>query len=262
VKDSGIWGAEPVRLATSDGIVLSARYYVAPIGPVGGPAYLIGHGFTGSSSQVRVDEIAATLCGLGAPVLSLDFRGHGGSGGLSSVGVTETADVAAGVAWLRARCRQNTIVTIGFSMGSSIVVRHAGLGGDCDGVVSVSGPGRWFERATWPMKRVNFALETRTGLHILRRFFRTRLDSGWELLPAAPVELAGRIRVPFLVVHGDEDSYFGLEHPRMLAAVAPDSELWIERGMGHAENATSPQLLERIDRWARLRTAASATMQP
>jgi pimeloyl-ACP methyl ester carboxylesterase len=63
-----------------------------------------------------------------------------------------------------------------------------------------------------------------------------------------------------LVVHGDSDAYFGVEHARMLAAAAPVAELWIERGMGHAESATTPGLLDRIDDWARRAVGASATM--
>ena len=57
------------------------------------------------------------------------------------------------------------------------------------------------------------------------------------MLPASPVELAASVSAPLLVVHGDADPYFGLEHARMLAAAAPHSELWIEAGLGHAENA-------------------------
>jgi hypothetical protein len=37
----------------------------------------------------------------------------------------------------------------------------------------------------------------------------------------------------------------------MLAAANPAAELWIEAGMGHAENATSLPLLDRMDDWAR-----------
>jgi alpha-beta hydrolase superfamily lysophospholipase len=78
-----MWGLEPVRLRTMDDIVLSAFYY----GSVSdGPSYVLGHGFTGSASQPRVAGIAEHLNGRGAAVLALDFRGHGQSGGLSTVG--------------------------------------------------------------------------------------------------------------------------------------------------------------------------------
>ena len=43
---------------------------------------------------------------------------------------------------------------------------------------------------------------------------------------------------PLLIVHGDRDGYFPVDHPRMLAdAAGGHAELWLEPGMGHAENA-------------------------
>ncbi|MEI5710491.1 alpha/beta hydrolase, partial [Streptomyces brasiliscabiei] len=53
-----------------------------------------------------------------------------------------------------------------------------------------------------------------------------------------------------LVVHGDSDGYFPTDHPAMLAAAAGrNGELWLERGMGHAENAASAELLARVGEW-------------
>lgn len=247
-------GPEPVRLRTADDIVLSAHYYA---GVSGAPSYLLGHGFTGSSRSPQVMQIAGQLNDLGASVLALDFRGHGASQGRSTIGVDEIIDVEAGVSWLRAKCPNVPLITLGFSMGAAVVIRYAGLGGQADAVVAVSGPGRWYERGTDSMRRVHFGAETRLGRLVLRRAFRTRVGGGWESLPTSPVEVAASVTAPLLVVHGDADSYFGVEHGRMLAAAAPNSELWIEAGMGHAENATTPQLLKRIDRWARQATEAA-----
>ncbi len=257
-----IWGPEPVLLRTADHIVLSADYY-ADVSD--GLSYLLGHGFTGTGRNPRVVRIADQLKDRGAAVLALSFRGHGASEGMSSIGVDEVRDVAAGVHWLRARRPGVPVVTLGFSMGASVMVRHAGLGGDTDAVIAVSGPGRWYERGTQPMRRLHFGVETRLGRLVLHRVFRTRVGGGWDLLPASPVELAGSVSAPLLVVHGDSDPYFGVEHGRMLGAAAPHSQLWIEEGMGHAENAVTTGLLERIDDWARqaaaaVRPAASATM--
>jgi predicted alpha/beta-fold hydrolase len=243
-----MWETEPVRLTTLDGVSLTGDYYG---GVSDGPSYVLGHGFTGSASQPRVSAIAQRLEQRQAAVLALNFRGHGGSGGLSTVGVDEISDVAAAVSWLRTRRPHAPVVTLGFSMGASIVIRHAGLGGSTDAVVAVSGPGRWYERGTRPMRRVHFGVETRFGRAALRRAFKTRVGGGWDLLPVSPVEVAADISVPFLVVHGDADPYFGVEHARMIAAAAPAAGLWLEPGMGHAENACTPELVDRIDSWAR-----------
>jgi len=259
-----MWGPEPVRLCTEDGIVLAAEYYAGvSTGPSASPGYLLGHGFTGSAARPEIRFVAQHLNERGSSVLAVSFRGHGRSGGRSSVGADEVADVAAGLHWLRLRRPDVPIVSLGFSMGASVAVRHAGLAAQTgrpgpDAVIAVSGPGRWYERGTKPMRRLHFGVETRLGKLVLARALKTRIGAGWELLPVSPVEVAGAICQPLLVVHGDADPYFPLDHPRMLAGTAPRAELWIERGMGHAENATGAGLLDRMDEWAR--AAVSATM--
>lgn len=68
----------------------------------------------------------------------------------------------------------------------------------------------------------------------------------------SPVEAVPLIApTPLLVVHGDRDLYFPLDHPRMPAdAAAGDAaELWLEPGMGPAENAADEALPARIADW-------------
>jgi pimeloyl-ACP methyl ester carboxylesterase len=142
------------------------------------------------------------------------------------------------------------VAVLGWSMGGSVALRHAGLGGYADAVVSVSSPGTWFERGTLRMRLVHWMCETRTGRLATRILRRTRLSSdGWPVVPQAPVEVVGAIEVPVLLVHGDADAYFPLRHVQDLAAAAPTAALWIERGMGHAETATTPELTARIADW-------------
>jgi pimeloyl-ACP methyl ester carboxylesterase len=182
------------------------------------------------------------------------------------LGAVEDLDVAAAVAFLRAEGYPK-VASAGWSMGGSIVVRHAALyratrgeedhtdRGAVDAVVSVSGPGLWYERGTPRMRRVHFGAETRFGHWLLATAYRTRLGSGWHEAPEAPVELAGRIPpTPLLVVHGNRDRYFPVRHAEALAAAAETAQLWIEDGMGHAEGATSPELVDRIDDWVRRAT--------
>src|SRR5689334_13888954 len=128
--------AATVRLTTTDGVTLVADYLDA-----GGRdlAAVVCHGFTGSARTPAVRAIAHRVAAAGISVLAPDFRGHGRSGGLGTAGDLEVHDVAAAVAWLRARGYEHVAV-LGWSMGGSVVLRHAGLGGDADAVVSVSSP--------------------------------------------------------------------------------------------------------------------------
>jgi pimeloyl-ACP methyl ester carboxylesterase len=68
-----------------------------------------------------------------------------------------------------------------------------------------------------------------------------------------PTEAAARVRehgIDLLIVHGDADAFFPLDHPRALHEAAPGSELWIEPGFGHAEGAIEEDLVRRIGVWA------------
>jgi fermentation-respiration switch protein FrsA (DUF1100 family) len=132
------------------------------------------------------------------------------------------------------------VVTVGFSMGASIALRHAGLTGGVDAVVSVSGPGRWYYRGTESMRRVHFAVEHRIGRFVTRRWLKTRISSeGWKLVPVPPAEAAAKISpVPLLIVHGDKDHYFPPEHARQLYMAAREpKELWLMPGMGRPRAA-------------------------
>ena len=80
------------------------------------------------------------------------------------------------------------------------------------------------------------------------------------MIPVPPAEAAAKISpVPLLIVHGDQDLYFPPEHARQLYMAAREpKELWLLPGMGHAEAATSQELVDRIARWINEATRKSA----
>jgi hypothetical protein len=132
-----------------------------------------------------------------------------------------------------------------------VVLRHAALRHSVDAVVSVSAPSRWYVRDTSPMRRVHWLVERRLGRLVSRTVLRIRLARGWDTVPESPVELAGRIApAPLLVVHGDADAFFTVEHPAaLMAAAGPTAELWLIEGFGHAEGAMTAELADRVGRW-------------
>lgn len=245
-------------LTTADGERLRARYLPG----AGNVAVVLAHGVTGRLDKPAVLTIAAELTPY-ASVVSLDLRGHGRSTGVSTVGDAEVLDIDAAVGWARS-LGHDRVVSMGFSMGAPVVLRHAalaagatGAGPDLDrrlvhrvdAVVAVSGPSHWFYRGTTSMRRLNLVLEHRLGRAMARRVMRTRITStGWDgVLPLSPASAAARLDVPLLVVHGDADHYFPVEHAERVAAAAAGSvRLWVEPGMRHAEEATTPDLVRRI----------------
>jgi pimeloyl-ACP methyl ester carboxylesterase len=233
-------------LLTDDGVPIDAYHDPGP--PSLG--IVLAHGLTGSWRRPGVRRAAQALTRVGG-VVSFDFRGHGRSGGLSTVGDLEVLDLAAAVDWAR-RLGYPRIATVGFSMGAAVAIRHAAT---CDGlaaVVAISGPSRWYYRGTPAMRRVHWVIEKRLGRLTGRVLRRTRIAAtGWNPVPEPPDVAAARIApTPLLVVHGDADLLFPVEHAHALYAAAGEpKQLWVEPGFGHAENAASPELLRRIGDW-------------
>ncbi|MFI2203627.1 alpha/beta hydrolase family protein [Streptomyces sp. NPDC020192] len=254
----------PIRtfLRTADGIPVDSVYDPGPAvyetppdthrSDSRSPVFVIAHGFTGDVDRPHVRRVAGVLRGYGA-VVTFSFRGHGRSGGRSTVGDKEVLDLAAAVDWARGLGHAR-VVTVGFSMGGSVVLRHAALHpGTADAVIAVSAPARWYYRGTAPMRRLHWLVTRPEGRLVGRYGLRTRIHHrDWDPVPLSPVEAAPRIApTPLLIVHGDRDGYFPLDHPRMLAEAAGDhGELWVEPGMGHAEHAADDALLARIADWA------------
>ncbi|MEU0070653.1 alpha/beta fold hydrolase [Streptomyces sp. NPDC006332] len=277
----------PLRrfLHAADGVTIDSVYdpgdavYDASASPSGGPVFVIAHGFTGDVDRPHVRRVARAFARHGA-VVTFSFRGHGASGGRSTVGDREVLDLAAAVEWARSLGHPR-VITVGFSMGGSVALRHAALYGPnppkegpvregrvdaargraaeaasyaaTDAVVSVSAPARWYYRGTAPMRRLHWLVSRPEGRLVGRYGFRTRIHHlGWDPVPLSPVEAVPRIApTPLLIVHGEQDGYFPVDHPRMLAHAAGDhGELWLEPGMGHAEHAATEALLARIGDWA------------
>ncbi|MCK8680517.1 alpha/beta hydrolase [Streptomyces lichenis] len=241
-------------LRTSDGVPIEA-VHTPPTraSSHGDTAIVVAHGFTGSVERPALRR-AAEVLRRRAAVVTFSFRGHGRSGGRSTVGDREVLDLAAAVGWAR-HLGYRRVVTVGFSMGGSVVLRHAALyredpGARTDAVVSVSAPARWYYRGTAPMRRLHWVVTRPAGRLVGRYGLRTRIhDRDWDPVPLSPVEAVPLIApVPLLVVHGTADPYFPLDHPRMLAAAGP-AELWLEPGMGHAEDAADEPLLARVGEW-------------
>ncbi|CCH35415.1 Dipeptidylaminopeptidase/acylaminoacyl-peptidase-like protein [Saccharothrix espanaensis DSM 44229] len=212
-------------------------------------AFVVGHGFTNHVRKPFVLRVLERFARHGG-VVALDFRGHGRSHGLSTVGNDEVHDLAAGVSLAR-DLGYRRVVTVGFSMGASIALRHAALHDERPAAVAaVSTPSRWWVRDTVAMRRVHWLLEQPHG-RLAARALGVRLGPPWRITPPSPLEVVHRIApTPLLIVHGEEDHYFGPAHARALhRAAGGGGELWLEPRIRHAESAMTPALVDRIATW-------------
>jgi pimeloyl-ACP methyl ester carboxylesterase len=243
-----------ISLKTADGVILAAVHI-----PARHPteiAIVLVPGFSGWSQAPGVARASAVLAEF-AEVLQVDLRGHGRSGGTSTLADREVLDVDAAVAYARTLGFPH-VITVGFSMGGAAVMRHGGLVGEeiygyplqhpSDALVCVSTGSVWYQRDTRPMRRLHWLVLTRLGRVVARHAFHVRIDpAGWGAEPISPLDAAARLSVPLLLVQGDQDSYVRAEHGYSLSEAASGPvEFWMEHGFGHAEEAAEPALLRKI----------------
>lgn len=246
-------------LITRDGERIAALH-VPHAGPL---CFVLAHGFTGNWREARVQKVIAALS-RHAAVVAIDMRGHGRSSGRTSLGDEEVLDVEAGVAWAR-ELGYARVVLLGFSLGGAVVLRAAALGqtGELDervdAVVSVSAPAFWYYRGTRMTDLIHLLVLNPLGRQILRlRGTRVTSREWTHPMPVAPFEAAALLGpVPLLVVHGDVDHYFPLEHPEAITRSAREAGVdvttWIEPGYAHAETSVTLDILDRIAGWSMAR---------
>ncbi len=233
-----------VRLRTTDGVDLGATWLPGPAPAA--PAVVLCHGFGARASKPAYARLADHLAGH-LHVLTLDMRGHGRSGGRTTLGDRERFDVAAGVDWVRTRGHA-TVGLVGVSMGATSVLHAAASGVEAAGVVVVSGPAEFDDppqtaamqrlRRLWDSPAARFGMQVGLGIRLIH-------PDRWDR-PDHPHELAARVAAPVLVVHGRDDHFFPPAAAERLAA-ASSGRLWIEpEGFGHAEDGLTAAFCERL----------------
>jgi uncharacterized protein len=132
-------------------------------------------------------------------------------------------------------------------MGATAVMHAASEGADLAGVVVVSATARFrFRPETDPTRRLKRIWDSPTRRHVLRLVVGVQLGAPdrWRG-PRHPVDMVAGARLPFLVVHGEDDAYFPPTDAVDLArAAAGPATLWREpHGFGHAEDGITPDFV-------------------
>ncbi len=186
-------------LHAADGTQLATRCWLAsrPADAI----VVVSHGFTANKDDPNVVALAGRLHGVGFDVITYDSRGHGQSGGLCTLGKHENQDVAAVVAWARARTPR--VVLVGASMGAVGVLSYAATDPALAGVITVSSPGHWRLPLRVPSLLTAGLARTAPGRRWARRTMNVRI-APWGSPDSAPAHL-GDVQCPVVVIHGDRD---------------------------------------------------------
>jgi dienelactone hydrolase len=241
----------------------------------GRPAVVICHGFKGFKDWGMFPRLAERLARAGFTAVSFNFSGSGvGPDGESfdepgrfaqDTYLRQLADLETVVRAARSGALAPgaglpaRLGLLGHSRGGGVATLFAAGDGDVAALVTWAGIAsvrRWSDEviAAWRHDGKLDVVNARTGqvlelstaiLDEMDRYERSRLD-----IPAA----AGRVRAPWLIVHGDEDEAVPLEHARILARANPGAALCVVRGAGHTFGArhpwqgSTPALDEALDR--------------
>jgi len=236
-RDERLW------LTTEDGVRLRA-HRLTPVALARGSVVLV-HGFAGWSRGPAMFEFAAELVRLGLEVIVPDLRGHGSSGGRSTLGVEEERDVAAALEAVRS---EGPTITVGASLGAAACLLHAGHHGGVDAVVAISAPAWWRgEGHRSASERVGLLSNSRRGRAVMAAFVRTRVATRRDL-PQPTLDVVAAIApATTVIVHDPGDHYFDGSHAEALyAAAAEPKQLWWYEGMGHGVDLFTPELAARI----------------
>lgn len=232
-------GAAGQRIETEDGVELAVGVRGRPDAPVG---LVVAHGFSMTSTDRRLAALAAGLAQAGHGVYTFDFRGHGRSGGVCTLGELEVLDIDA-VVRLARRHRHERIVVIGASMGGFVALRHAAVLGGEDAVVAISTPATWGVSPRLRAQALLMAVRNPLGRRVLSAR-GTRVVDSLEAPPISPAQLAGQITIPVALVHGGRDPYVPAEDAvLLLERLSGPKRLVILPEFGHAEAGYSPELV-------------------
>jgi dipeptidyl aminopeptidase/acylaminoacyl peptidase len=224
---------EPVEFQSADGVTLRG-WFLKREGER--RVIVVMHGYRGEMSDVLGMSTALWRAGFG--VLLFDFRGRGRSSRAPfSMGLWETADLAAALDWISSRVEGARVGLLGYSMGAVVAL----LGGADDRVRAIV--------ADSAFGRQRDVLRHAADRDARRAF--GRWVGGGALLPAmewwhrrsgkprfdeiAPIErLSALAGTPLLFIHGTRDRWIPIEQARALVAAAPEPhEAWFVDGALH-----------------------------
>jgi uncharacterized protein len=227
VRMPGNFAAQPVSIQGPGHLI--AGWWID--GSPDSPVVLVLHGVR--ADRTSMVPRAELLQRHGFSVLLIDQQAHGETPGKAiTMGLRESADVAAARDWIRAQAPGRRIGAIGCSMGgASILLGKQPAGFDAVVLESV-----------YP--RISQAVEDRVRIRvgpfapILSRLLLLQLELRLRIEPSElePIRSIGYLGAPVLILAGSRDEHTTLAESRELfEAASPPKSMWIVEGARHQD---------------------------
>lgn len=226
--DLGLTDTEEIRFPTTDGLQLAAWY----LPPQNDAVIIFVHGLGGNRSELLLEASFLHRQGYGA--LLLDLRNHGQSQGeKTTLGLNETRDIAAALAYIRQREGADTAVAVfGHSMGAATVLLATAQFPEIQAVIAES-------PFTSVEDNISNGVRILTGLPPeifapMILFFGQR-EAGVDISAVRPIDVIASISPrAVLLIHGARDETLPAQNSYQLYEAARDpKELYILENVGH-----------------------------
>ena len=227
---------ENFTLTTSDNIDLAVSRWQPEVEPIA--KVVLAHGFRASREREEIKILTQALVAMGADLTMHDARGHGESGGHTTIGGDEQHDIEAVVAHASQQnsAAQLPLVLIGISMGAIASVTHLAANPEnhVDALMLVSSPAYWRPRTGTSSATLYFLSRTWLGRELAKRRSGVRIAPKFSL-PDAPADSIASVEMPVGIIGGTQDLLLGSKAPEQLYQAANEpKKLALVQGGGHS----------------------------
>lgn len=227
-----MWGVsyENFTVTTRDGVKIKG-WLIYPSNGNGSAVFIVMHSYMKCKASPELLQVAVGLARRGYYVVVFDFRGHGESGGMTTLGPEEILDAEAVVNWTSSRLPGRPIYLLGFGLGGVVAIVDGASDDRVKGIVADSpymslskASARWMAAYT-PLPSVY--------AHLVILW--------WALLAHLPLDYSPTsvhsLDKPYIIIYGNRDPILEPNEARMLASLgrccAGESCLVIVKGAGH-----------------------------
>jgi len=162
---------------------------------------IIAHGFYNSKQALLMKELGEALQSE-YDIITMDFRGHGKSGGLFHWTSKEYLDMEAVLKFASGKYKK--IGVVGFSLGAATSMIVASQNDSIASLISVSGPTEFskIEYHFWGLDPEHDLYYTLLGQGRIGKGVR---PGPFWLSKKRPIDCVGKIKCPVLYIHGEKD---------------------------------------------------------